>query len=84
MNIESSGHWVQAITLSKASAYRRVKLAEGPDHKLVAIKRFKHETATIATLKHELSIMAKLNHENLVNLIDVRDNSNYTKKNGTT
>jgi hypothetical protein len=30
----------------------RVKLAEGPDHQLVAIKRFKPETANLETLKH--------------------------------
>jgi len=85
MEVKSSYLDEYRIIRTLGSGYHaKVKLAEGPDHKLVAIKRFKHETATIATLKHELSIMAKLNHENLVNLIDVRDNSNYTKKNGTT
>lgn len=34
------------------------------------------------TLKHELGIMSKLHHENLVNLIDVRENSTYKKKSG--
>jgi hypothetical protein len=61
-----------------------VKLAETPDHQLVAIKRFKRETATLSTLKHELAIISKLHHENLVNLIDVRDNSTYKKKSGET
>lgn len=48
----------------------------------MAIKRFKKETATMLTLKHELGIMSKLHHENLVNLIDVRENSTYKKKSG--
>jgi len=29
-----------------------VKLAEAPNKQLVAIKRFKQETATLSTLKH--------------------------------
>lgn len=62
----------------------RVKLAEAPNKQLVAIKRFKQETATIATLKHELSVLSKLHHDNLVNLIDVRDNATYKKRTGET
>lgn len=62
----------------------RVKLAETTDHKLVAIKRFKPECANINTLRHELSILRKLRHENLVNLLDVRENATYKKKSGAT
>ena len=62
----------------------RVKLAEAPDKTLVAIKRFKGETANLDTLKHELTIMKKLHHDNLVNLIDVRENATYRKKTGET
>ena len=51
---------------------------------LVAIKKYKKETATLETLKHELSIMKQLNHENLVKLISVRENAVYKKKNEVT
>jgi hypothetical protein len=40
----------------------RVKLAEDPYGHLVAIKKYKKETATLDTLKHELSIMETLDH----------------------
>lgn len=38
----------------------------------------------MGTLRHELSIMKKLHHENLVNLLDVRENATYKKKTGET
>lgn len=59
-----------------------MKLAETPDGKLVAIKRFKGDVVNIQSLRHELSILRKLHHENLVNLIDVRENATYKKKSG--
>jgi len=62
----------------------KVKLAETPDGKLVAIKRFKDKVVNIQSLRHELSILRKLHHENLVNLIDVRENATYKKKSGPT
>jgi len=50
----------------------------------VAIKKYKKETANLAVLQHELSIMKNLDHENLVRLIDVRENATYKKQNETT
>lgn len=50
----------------------------------MAIKKYKKETASINTLKHELSIMKNLNHDNLVRLIDVRDDATYKKSDETT
>lgn len=51
---------------------------------MVAIKKYKKETATLDTLKHELNIMKQLDHENLVKLISVRENATYKKQNETT
>lgn len=47
---------------------------------LYAIKRYKKETANLGTLQHELNIMKVLQHENLVRLIDVRENAVYKRK----
>ena len=47
---------------------------------LYAIKRYKKETANLSTLQHELNIMKILQHENLVRLIDVRENATYKRK----
>lgn len=51
---------------------------------LYAIKRYKKETADLSTLQHELNIMKVLQHENLVRLIDVRENAVYKRKDETT
>ena len=50
---------------------------------LFAIKRYKKETANLATLQHELGIMKVLQHENLVRLVDVRENATYKRKDET-
>lgn len=50
----------------------------------MAIKKYKKETANLAVLQHELSIMKNLDHENLVRLVDVRENATYKKQNETT
>ena len=47
---------------------------------LFAIKRYKKETANLKTLEHELGIMKELKHQNLVQLVDVRENATYKKK----
>lgn len=57
----------------------RVKLGEDPQGNLVAIKKYKKETASIEVLKHELNIMKDLDHENLVKLVCVRENATYKK-----
>lgn len=51
---------------------------------LVAIKRYKKETANLGTLQHELNIMKELKHENLVQLVAVRENATYKRKDETT
>lgn len=51
---------------------------------LCAIKRYKKETANLSTLQHELNIMKALNHENLVRLIDVRENATYKREDEST
>ena len=51
---------------------------------MVAIKKYKKETATLDTLKHELGIMKALDHENLVKLVSVRENATYKDENETT
>ena len=51
---------------------------------MFAIKKYKKETASLGTLQHELNIMKQLNHENLVKLIDVRENANYKNLDETT
>jgi serine/threonine protein kinase len=66
-----------------AGFHAKVKLAEAPDGRLVAIKKFK-ELSSFLVLKNELEIMRRLKHENLVNLLDVRENCTYRKKNGET
>ena len=50
---------------------------------LYAIKRYKKETANLGTLQHELNIMKQLKHENLVQLVDVRENATYKRKDET-
>ena len=62
----------------------RVKLGEDPQGNLVAIKKYKKETATLDTLKHELGIMKVLDHENLVKLISVRENATYKTEDEST
>ena len=51
---------------------------------MVAIKKYKKETATLDTLRHELNIMKALDHENLVKLISVRENAIYKEQNEST
>ena len=51
---------------------------------LVAIKRYKKETANLGTLQHELNIMKELQHQNLVQLIDVREDATYKRKDEST
>lgn len=51
---------------------------------MVAIKKYKKETATLDTLKHELGIMKALDHENLVKLVSVRENATYKDENEAT
>lgn len=60
--------------------HAEVKLALDNHGEKVAIKKYKKETASIKTLMHELSIMKKLEHQNLVHLIDVRDNAVFKKE----
>jgi serine/threonine protein kinase len=58
----------------------RVKLGMDDNGNLYAIKRYKKETANLGTLQHELNIMKVLQHENLVRLIDVRENATYKRR----
>ena len=51
---------------------------------LYAIKRYKKETANLSVLQHELNIMKVLQHENLVRLVDVRENATYKRKDEST
>lgn len=48
-----------------------------------AIKRYKN-TASLETLRHELDIIKQLNHENIVKLVNVRENAVYKNKDETT
>ena len=61
-----------------------MKLGEDPYGNLVAIKKYKKETATLDTLKHELGIMQLLDHENLVKLVSVRENAIFKSEDETT
>lgn len=45
-----------------AGYHAEVKLGEDENGNLVAIKKYKKETATLETLKHELGIMKSLDH----------------------
>lgn len=62
----------------------RVELGMDENGNLYAIKRYKKETANLSTLQHELNIMKVLQHENLVRLIDVRENSTYKREDEST
>ncbi len=74
----------QAITHSIPRFIFRVKLGVDENGRYVAIKRYKKETASLKTLKHELGIMKVLDHENLVKLIDVRENATYKSRHENT
>lgn len=67
-----------------AGYHAQVKLGMDDNGNLYAIKRYKKETANLGTLQHELNIMKVLQHENLVRLIDVRENATYKRKDETT
>jgi serine/threonine protein kinase len=66
--------------LSTSFILCRVKLGADENGKMVAIKRYKKETANLGTLQHELNIMKELQHQNLVQLIDVRQNATYKRR----
>ena len=51
-----------------------------PKGNLYAIKKYKKETANLGTLQAELNIMKQLNHQNLVQLVDVRENAKYKRE----
>ena len=51
---------------------------------LYAIKRYKKQTANLSVLQHELNIMKALQHENLVRLVDVREDATYKRRDQTT
>ena len=57
-------------------------MALDPQGVQVAIKRYRIETADLNTLNKELAIMKQLNHENLIKLIDARDQAEYQNRKG--
>lgn len=65
-------------------SYSRVKLGMDDNGNLYAIKRYKKETANLSVLQHELNIMKILQHENLVRLVDVKENATYKRKDEST
>ncbi len=82
--IQDRSHSWLRISCRVSSHLFRVKLGSDSNGNLVAIKKYKKETATLDTLKHELGIMKQLDHENLVKLLSVRENATYKAEDETT
>lgn len=91
MEIEKKNAMVESYQLIKTlgSGYHaKVKLGYSVETgNYAALKIFKSQhsiAANLKTLKNEIDIMKKLHHANIVNLIDVKESTDYIKKNGQT